>query len=122
MIDVNNSLKRVVSLNVEGEGKKWCFIKYEKVPFFCKHCGRIGHNHEECGDGVWSIKEMQYGDLMLAMRRTNPPLRNHVLLVLGIVGADLLEARQPFSRISDHRRKQHWMTILRNLKTQLLVR
>jgi hypothetical protein len=107
---------------VEGEGKKWCFIKYEKVPFFCKHCGCIGHNHEECGDGVWSIKEMQYGDLMLAMRRTNPPLRNHVLLVLGIMGADLLEARQPFSRISDHRRKQHWMTILRNLKTQLLVR
>jgi hypothetical protein len=58
MIDVNFSLKCVVSLNVEGEGKKWCFIKYEKVPFFCKHCGRIGHNHEECGDGVWSSKEL----------------------------------------------------------------
>jgi hypothetical protein len=68
MIDVNSSLKRVVSLNVEGEGKKWCFIKYEKVPFFCKHCGHIGHNHEVCGDGVWSIKELQYGDFMLAMR------------------------------------------------------
>jgi hypothetical protein len=33
MIDVNFSLKRVVSLNVEGKGKKWCFIKYEKVSF-----------------------------------------------------------------------------------------
>jgi hypothetical protein len=59
MVDVNCSLKRVVSLNVEGEGKKWCLVKYEKVPFFCKHCGRIGHNHEECGDGVWSSKELQ---------------------------------------------------------------
>jgi hypothetical protein len=43
------------------------------VPFFCKHCGRIGHNHEECGDGVWSAKELQYGDFMLATRRLNPP-------------------------------------------------
>jgi hypothetical protein len=73
MVDVNCSLKRVVSLNVEGEGKKWCLVKYEKVPFFCKHCGRIGHNHEECGDGVWSAKELQYGDFMLATRRLNPP-------------------------------------------------
>jgi hypothetical protein len=73
MVDVHCSLKRVVSLNVEGEGKKWFFVKYEKFPFFCKHCGRIGHNHEECGDDVWTSKELQYGDFMLATRRLNPP-------------------------------------------------
>ncbi|KAM0875582.1 hypothetical protein ACQ4PT_036698 [Festuca glaucescens] len=73
MIDVHSSLKHVVKLTVEGGGKKWLFIKYEKVPFFCKHCGLIGHSHEECGDGVWSAKDLQYGDFMLATRRANPP-------------------------------------------------
>ena len=73
LIDVHTALKRVVPLSVVGEGKRWLFVKYEKVPFFCKHCGRIGHNHEECGDGVWSSKELQYGDFMLAVRRENPP-------------------------------------------------
>jgi hypothetical protein len=34
MIDVNNSLKHVVSLNVEGEGKKWLFVRYERFLSF----------------------------------------------------------------------------------------
>jgi hypothetical protein len=34
MIDVYSSLKRVVSLNVEGEGKKWLFVKYERFLSF----------------------------------------------------------------------------------------
>ena len=72
MIDVHSALKQVVSLAVEGEGKRWLFIKYEKVPFFCKHCGLIGHNHEECGDGVSTTKELQYGGFMLVVRRENP--------------------------------------------------
>jgi hypothetical protein len=67
-------LKRAVSLNIEGEGKKRFYVKYEKVPFFCKHCGLIGHNHEECGDGVWGAKDLQYGDFMFAIRRATPPV------------------------------------------------
>jgi hypothetical protein len=72
LVEVSNPLIRVVSLNVEGEGKKRLLVKYEKIPFFCKHCGMMGHNHEECGDGVWTNKELQYGDFMLATRRVNP--------------------------------------------------
>jgi hypothetical protein len=34
MIDVYNSLKHVVSLNVEGEGKKWLFVRYERFLSF----------------------------------------------------------------------------------------
>jgi hypothetical protein len=34
MVDVYSSLKRVVSLNVEGEGKKWLFLKYERFISF----------------------------------------------------------------------------------------
>ncbi|KAM0859074.1 hypothetical protein ACQ4PT_047437 [Festuca glaucescens] len=73
LLEVKNPLTRVVSLNVEGEGKKRLLVKYEKIPYFCKRCGLIGHNHEECGDGVWTAKELQYGDFMLATRRANPP-------------------------------------------------
>jgi hypothetical protein len=71
LVEVSRPLIRVVSLNIEGEGKKRLLVKYEKIPFFCKHCGLLGHNHEECGDGVWSKKELQYGDFMLASRRAN---------------------------------------------------
>jgi hypothetical protein len=53
LLELNSPLKRVVSLNIDGEGKKRLYVKYEKVPFFCKHCRIIGHNHEECGGGVW---------------------------------------------------------------------
>jgi hypothetical protein len=73
LVNVGRPLTRVVSLNVEGEGKKLLFVKYEKVPFFCKHCGLMGHNHEECGDGVWMARQLQFGDFMLAVRRANLP-------------------------------------------------
>ncbi|KAM0883628.1 hypothetical protein ACQ4PT_031533 [Festuca glaucescens] len=73
LIELNSPLKHVVSLNIDGEGKKRLYVKYEKVPFFCKHCGLIGHNHEECGDGVWGAKDLQYGDFMFAIRRATPP-------------------------------------------------
>ncbi|KAE8804395.1 hypothetical protein D1007_19417 [Hordeum vulgare] len=29
-------------------------------------CGLMGHNHEECGDGVWEAKQKQWGSWMLA--------------------------------------------------------
>jgi sporulation protein YlmC with PRC-barrel domain len=72
MIDVTKPLMRFVSLSLP-EGRKRLAIKYEKVPFFCKHCGLIGHDHEECGDGVWEEKQLQYGSWMLAIRRANQP-------------------------------------------------
>jgi hypothetical protein len=71
LVEVSRPLTRVVSLNIEGEGKKRLLVRYEKIPFFCKHCGLLGLNHEECGDEVWSKKELQYGDFMLASRRAN---------------------------------------------------
>jgi hypothetical protein len=46
-------------------------VKYEKLPFFCKRCGLLGHDHEECGDGVWVAKDLQYGDWMIAVRRSS---------------------------------------------------
>ncbi|KAM0860045.1 hypothetical protein ACQ4PT_046797 [Festuca glaucescens] len=71
-IQISKPLPRFVSLTLP-EGKKRLAVKYEKVPFFCKRCGLIGHDHEECGDGVWEDKQLQYGSWMLATRRTNQP-------------------------------------------------
>jgi hypothetical protein len=48
--------------------EKRLLAKYEKIPFFCKHCGLLGHDHEECGDGAWEEKYLQYGAWMLAKR------------------------------------------------------
>ncbi|KAM0822338.1 hypothetical protein ACQ4PT_007450 [Festuca glaucescens] len=74
IIDVNKPLMRFVSLMVEGEGRKRLAVKYEKIPFFCKRCGLLGHDHEECGDGAWEPKDLQYGEWMLAVRRSNTQL------------------------------------------------
>jgi hypothetical protein len=71
LIEVGNPLTRFVSLNIEGEGRKMLLVKYEKLPFFCRHCGLIGHDHEECGDGDWEEKDLQYGSWMLATRRSS---------------------------------------------------
>ncbi|KAM0830845.1 hypothetical protein ACQ4PT_065944 [Festuca glaucescens] len=84
LVSVDSPLTRVVSLNVEGEGKKRLFVKYEKVPYFCKHCGLMGHNHEECGDGVWTARQLQFGDFMMAVRRaTPPPMEPHYMSPRG---------------------------------------
>jgi hypothetical protein len=72
-IEVAKPLTRFVSLTIP-EGKKRLAVKYEKIPFFCKRCGLIGHDHEECGDGVWEEKQLQYGTWMLATRRANQPM------------------------------------------------
>jgi hypothetical protein len=72
-IEVAKPLLRFVSLTTP-EGKKRLAVKYEKMPFFCKRCGLIGHDHEECGDGVWEEKQLQYGTWMLATRRANQPM------------------------------------------------
>jgi hypothetical protein len=71
LIEVGNPLTRFVFLNIEGEGRKMLLVKYEKLPFFCRHCGLIGHDHEECGDGDWEEKDLQYGSWMLATRRSS---------------------------------------------------
>jgi hypothetical protein len=51
-IEVTKPPLRFIALTVAGIGRKRLAVKYEKLPFFCKQCGLLGHNHEECEDGV----------------------------------------------------------------------
>ncbi|KAE8808164.1 Organic cation transporter protein [Hordeum vulgare] len=69
---VNKPLTRVPPLSVAGEGRKLLPVKYKKIPYFCQVCGIMGHNHEECGDGVWEEAHKQWGTWMLARRRETP--------------------------------------------------
>jgi hypothetical protein len=72
-IEVTKPPLRFIALTVAGIGRKRLAVKYEKLPFFCKQCGLLGHNHEECEDGVWDEKQFQYGEWMLAKRRVSQP-------------------------------------------------
>ncbi|KAM0890503.1 hypothetical protein ACQ4PT_027009 [Festuca glaucescens] len=72
-IDVTKPLMRFVSLTIPVEGRRRLPVKYEKIPFFCKRCGLFGHNHEECGDGVWEEKQLHHGSWLLATRRDSQP-------------------------------------------------
>jgi hypothetical protein len=72
-IDVTKPLMRFVSLTIPVEGRRRLPVKYEKIPFFCKRCGLFGHDHEECGDGVWEERQLQYGSWLLATRSDSQP-------------------------------------------------
>jgi hypothetical protein len=37
-------------------------VKYEKIGYFCNVCGKLGHDMEECGDGVHQLVDIQYGN------------------------------------------------------------
>jgi hypothetical protein len=41
-----------------------------KIGYFCDVCGIMGHDMEECGDGVHDPKDIQYGKWLIAKRRT----------------------------------------------------
>jgi hypothetical protein len=70
-IDVNKPLIRFAPLNMREAGRKMLLVKYEKIGFFCEVCGVLGHDMEECGDGVHNEEDIQYGNWMLAKRRAN---------------------------------------------------
>ena len=44
-------------------------MKYEKLPTFCRACGKLGHWHQECGTGEHEEDTLQWGPFILAPRR-----------------------------------------------------
>ncbi|KAM0864489.1 hypothetical protein ACQ4PT_043888 [Festuca glaucescens] len=61
-LDVNKPLTRLVGLHPEGSVRLHFQVLYEKLPKFCEMCGLFGHGDLECGDGVHSDDDKQYGD------------------------------------------------------------
>ncbi|KAE8795529.1 Organic cation transporter protein [Hordeum vulgare] len=68
-IPTDKPLARFIPLTVVGEGTRMLVVKYEKIPYFCKLCGLMGHGFEECGNGVWKEEDKKRGGWMIAQRR-----------------------------------------------------
>lgn len=79
-VHATKPLTRCVKLAPEGRESMMLWVKYEKVPRFCAHCGLMGHSHLECGTGEYGEEELQYGTWMVAgeesWRRGTPRFRN----------------------------------------------
>ncbi|VAI15968.1 unnamed protein product [Triticum turgidum subsp. durum] len=71
-INVAQPLVRFTPLNIKGEERLLLPVKYEKIAFFCEVCGVMGHILEECGNGIHNPDEIEYGEWMLAKRRSLP--------------------------------------------------
>lgn len=63
--DVREPLTKHVSI-IRGKERQVYAVRYEKLARFCKHCGKIGHEHKECGLGVYTAKELKFGDWLYA--------------------------------------------------------
>jgi hypothetical protein len=71
-IKVADPLVGFTPLNIKGEGRLLLPVKYEKIGFFCEVCGIMGHILEECGNGIHGPEEIEYGQWMVATRRSPP--------------------------------------------------
>jgi hypothetical protein len=69
IIEVNAPLIRWTPLNISGTCRTLLLVKYEKIGYFCDVCGIMGHDLEECGDGVHKPEDIQFGKWMIAKRR-----------------------------------------------------
>ncbi|KAE8792158.1 hypothetical protein D1007_33313 [Hordeum vulgare] len=63
--DVRKPLTKFVSI-VKGKVRSVFAVRYEKLARFCKACGIIGHDHKECGNGVYAESDLKFGDYLYA--------------------------------------------------------
>lgn len=59
---------RWTPLNLAREGY-FLDVKYEKIWYFCEVCGLLGHDKQECGDGIHPSEKMQWGKWLVAKKR-----------------------------------------------------
>ncbi|KAE8779694.1 hypothetical protein D1007_47264 [Hordeum vulgare] len=63
--DIRKPLTKFVSI-VKDKMRHIFAVRYEKLARFCSACGVIGHEHKECGDGVFAEKDLKFGAYLYA--------------------------------------------------------
>ncbi|KAE8788700.1 hypothetical protein D1007_37273 [Hordeum vulgare] len=63
--DIRKPLTKFVSM-VKDKSRNVFAVRYEKLARFCSACGIIGHDHKECGIGVFEEKDLKYGAYLYA--------------------------------------------------------
>ena len=48
-VQIKDPFLHGLAMRFQGN-KVWVLIKYESVPLFCFHCGRMGHTVKHCSD------------------------------------------------------------------------
>jgi hypothetical protein len=51
-------MRRIVTFSQEGSESMRLLVKYEKIPKFCNSCGKMRHEHEECGTREYAKEEL----------------------------------------------------------------
>jgi hypothetical protein len=57
-LELSKPLVRVVPITLKE--RMIYLVQYEKIPGFCFHCGMMGHEVTECGDGVHSRDKCEW--------------------------------------------------------------
>ncbi|KAK6147594.1 hypothetical protein DH2020_018506 [Rehmannia glutinosa] len=74
-IDIQKPLCRVIQLDEKFQ-KRLIGLKYERLPDFCFHCGKLGHILKDCDEHVLNggseKSELEYGNWLRASSLTNP--------------------------------------------------
>ena len=69
-IDLFKPLIHFTPLNLVGKAMILLPVTYKMMDYFCEVCAILGHDMEECGDGILPPKK-EYGKWMLAKWRAS---------------------------------------------------
>ncbi|KAK6144215.1 hypothetical protein DH2020_021035 [Rehmannia glutinosa] len=74
-IDIHKPICRIIQLDKKFKNST-VYLKYERLPDFCFHCGIIGHVLKDCDDYVTKHgtdeSQLQFGNWLRAANITNP--------------------------------------------------
>ncbi|KAJ4850094.1 hypothetical protein Tsubulata_011592 [Turnera subulata] len=74
--DVRQPLLRGSTVQLKDGKMGWIYYKYERLPWFCYHCGRLGHVAKDCthvaDDDLLNPALYQYGEELRASPLRRP--------------------------------------------------